>query len=81
MNYYIAVFKSRSATLSFANLLKMKNIPCAIVNTPIWIGRACGISVKFLSDYYFNVKALLSSNPSFDGIYSFNRNGGTRIIK
>ena len=60
MKYTLAVFNSRFATLNFANLLKSKHIPVAIINTPQGVTRACGISVKFLSDfvYYILVGAL-----------------------
>ena len=74
MNYCIAVFKSRSATLSFARLLKAHNIPCAIINTPCSIGHACGISVKFLSDDFALAQQLVSTKlkMSFSGFYNFN---------
>ena len=80
MNYCIAVFKSRSATLSFARLLRAHNIPCAIINTPNSIGRACGISVKFLSDFYDKARALAGKTQV--GSYSMNSTlNGTRINK
>ena len=74
MNYCIAVFKSRSATLAFARLLRAHNIPCAIVNTPNRIGHACGISVKFLNEYMVKARDLVNSrlNISFSGFYSYN---------
>lgn len=84
MNYTIAVFKSRFATLNFANLLRSNNIPSAIINTPQSIGRACGISVKFLSDYYSKVQSLMNriNIASFAGFYSFSEhNGQIRIFK
>lgn len=84
MNYTLAVFKSRFATLNFANLLKANNVPVAIINTPQSIGRACGISVKFLSDYYSKVQLLLAKSglSNFDGFYScIERNGKMNIFK
>ena len=74
MNYCIAVFRSRSATLSFARLLRAHNIPCAIINTPNSIGRACGISVKFLNEYYIKARELVNANlaMSFSGFYGYN---------
>lgn len=71
MNYYVAVFNSRSATLAFARKLKSKNIPCAIINTPSGITKACGISVKFFSEDYLKVEPLVGKNPSFFGFYSY----------
>lgn len=85
MNYTLAVFKSRIATLNFANLLRTNNIPVAIINTPISIGRTCGISVKFLSDYYSKVQSLISKRSLnyFDGFYSYivDRNGRLNLFK
>lgn len=73
VNYILAVFKSRFATLNFANLLRANNIPVAIINTPQNIGSACGISVKFLSDYYQKAQTLLSRSGTgnFEGFYSY----------
>ena len=74
MQYTIAVFKSRYATLNFANLLRAHNIPSAIINTPQNLGRACGISVKFLSDFLPRVKQLFldgKTSTSFVGFYAY----------
>ena len=79
MNYTVAVFRSRFATLNFANLLRANNIPVAIINTPSQIGSACGISVKFLSDYISKVQVILARKiglSNFVGFYSFSQNGG-----
>lgn len=77
MNYILAVFKSRFATLNFANLLKENNIPVAIINTPAQITRACGISVKFLGDYLPKVQSLFLRRPNnFDGFYSVIKSNG-----
>lgn len=80
MNYIIAVFNSRSATLRFANTLQANHIPCAIINTPASLGRACGISVKFLSEFYD--KARMFAGKSQVKFYSMNSTlNGTRINK
>ena len=79
MNYTLAVFKSRFATLNFANLLRANNIPVAIINTPSQIGSACGISVKFLSDYYSKVQSIMTRKGglnNFVGFYSLSQNVG-----
>jgi len=84
LNYTLAVFKSRSSTLSFANLLKSNQIPVAIINTPQSISRACGISVKFLSDYFSRVQSLLTrfNLSNFEGFYSLTeKNGRVNLIK
>lgn len=78
MKYTLAVFKSRSATLNFANLLRSNNVPVAIINTPQSIGSVCGISVKFLSDFNQKVQMLLRQNciNNFVGFYSLNERNG-----
>jgi ribosomal protein L7Ae-like RNA K-turn-binding protein len=84
MNYILAVFKSRFSTLNFASMLRANNIPVAIINTPQSIGRVCGISVKFLSDYFSKVQTLLSSArvTNFEGFYSVTeRNGKINLFK
>lgn len=83
MNYTLAVFKTRYATLNFANLLKANNIPVAIINTPSTISRACGISVKFLSAYFGKVQSLISPNmQNFAGFYAYTQSiNGVNIFK
>lgn len=46
MNYIIVVFKARTETLSFANILRGYNVPFQIINTPRNLNLSCGISVK-----------------------------------
>ncbi len=84
MNYTLAVFKSRFATLNFANILKSRNIPVAIINTPNMISQSCGISVKFLSDFLPLVREILAGigQRQFDGFYSqIYKNGQISIVK
>ena len=86
MNYTLAVFRSRFATLNFANLLRANNIPVAIINTPPHIGSACGISVKFLSDYFSKVQAIGDRRggfANFVGFFSMSQNaaGSVRPIR
>ena len=83
MNYTLAVFKTRFATLNFANLLRSNNVPAAIINTPQSINRICGISVKFLSDYYSKVQTLIGGRlNNFQGFYSYTeRNGRISLFK
>lgn len=78
MNYTLAVFKSRYATLNFANLLRSNNIPVAIINTPRSLGSVCGISAKFLSDFNAKVEIIMAHNKTsnFVGFYSYNEQFG-----
>ncbi len=84
MKYTLAVFNSRFATLNFANLLKSQHVPCAIINTPPGASHACGISVKFLSDFLPMAKELLAmtSQRNFDGFYTLaTMNGMTKLVR
>ena len=47
MRFLIAVFRARTETLSFANLLKAYRVPFRIINTPRNLNVSCGISVQF----------------------------------
>ena len=72
MQYIIAVFNSRFSTLNFSNLLKQNNVPCAIINTPQNIKKACGISVKFQMGFLPKIKSLIERQgnlKNFDGFY------------
>jgi len=81
MKYIIAVFRTRYATLNFANLLKSFNIPVAIINTPQDLGRVCGLSVKFLSIYFSKVQSLTDGcMTNFQGYYTFSQQTG-RFVK
>lgn len=79
MNYTLAIFKSRSSTLNFANLLRANHVPVAIINTPQSASKMCGISVKFLSDFFSVVQSLLSSANlrNFDGFYAYIQRGAS----
>ncbi len=67
MRYYYAVFSSRNETLSFAGYLRRLGIPCSVSSTPKSAGRACGISVRFLKDYF----DIVSKNFPTRGYHSF----------
>ena len=84
MNYIIAIFMSRSETLSFANLLKRSGKFVSVVQTPRQAGRTCGISVKFLYEDFSYAKDLLSKMrpASFYGFFiDEGMNSGYKIIK
>lgn len=85
LNYIIAVFKTRFSTLNFANTLKGFGVPVAVINTPKSLGQACGISVKFLSDFFSVAQNVLTKTKlvrNFDGFYSLSfSNGREQIFK
>ena len=80
----IIVFRARSHTINFANLLQSYKVPCQIVNTPRKVNVSCGISVKFDSMYLKSVQSILARRyfDTFGGIYQIIGQGlNQRIIK
>ena len=80
MNYCIAVFKSRNLTLNFANKLRGIGIPVAIINTPQGIYHACGISIKFLSDYFSKIQEIAIRMQIFVDFYQINYQFGRQFL-
>lgn len=84
MEYMIIVFRARSHTINFANLLQSYKVPCQIVNTPRKVNVSCGVSVKFDSMYLKSVQSILARRyfDTFGGIYQIIGQGlNQRIIK
>lgn len=85
MNFTLAIFSSRYATLSFANLLRERNIPVAVINTPQKLAKNCGLSVKFASEYFSIVQNLLIKSGltnRFEGFFAFvQQNGRFEVVK
>lgn len=67
----LAVFRSKTETLSFASLLRSYGVPCSVVSTPRKINVSCGISVKFNENNLNDVNYILSRRrfDTFGGIY------------
>ena len=68
---YLVVFRARSETMKFANLLSSYGYRATIVNTPRKISVACGISVKIDFIALETAKLILSRRQfyTFAGIY------------
>ncbi len=83
MLYILAVFKSRSETLYFANMLKNNGIAVSIINTPRAVSDACGISVKLSPKYLEQAKRYLSIRrfQSFVGFYSVALRNGFQDVR
>lgn len=47
MEFGLAVFRARTETVTFANILKSYGVNVAIISTPRQINVSCGISVRF----------------------------------
>ena len=60
MRTILAIFRSRSETLSFANILKSYGVGVSIINTPRSANVSCGVSASFSAsglDYARNIVA------------------------
>ena len=68
--YYLAVFRARTQTLLFANLLNSYGVPVAVINTPRSINVSCGISAKF-SDIYKKTAESIIARRKFDSFAGF----------
>ncbi len=77
MNYCIIVFRAKSHTINFANILKSYRVPCEIINTPRAVNVSCGISVRFSYNDLDLVKQIISRRnfDTFGGIYQLVGNG------
>lgn len=71
MQNYLAVFRARTQTLIFANLLNSYHVPTTIINTPRNINVSCGISVKFAIQYKKIADDIMARRKfdSFAGFY------------
>ena len=69
----LAVFRSKTETLSFASLLRSYGVRCNVVNTPRNINVSCGISVRFSSYDEQTVLMILNRRKfeTFAGIYTY----------
>lgn len=74
MEFYLAVFRSRTDTLSFVDDMKKNSVYVTTVSTPKETGLGCGISAKFLSSALPIAKRLvtLKKYNSFYGIVRLN---------
>ena len=77
MEFALAVFRSKTETLNFANLLKSYDVPCSIVTTPRIINVSCGISVKFSLYDLSPAKSIIVRRKfdSFAGFYKITQIG------
>ena len=71
MTYFIVVFRSRSETMKFANILSSYGFKSAFVSTPRKISVSCGISVKIDSKAFQTTKEILKRRQfyTYGGIY------------
>lgn len=65
MSQVIAVFRSRSETMTFVNLLKSYNISSGIINTPRKANVCCGLSALLKESDLAVAKNLISRRNFF----------------
>ena len=82
MEYMIAVFRARTETINFANILRSYGVNVMIISTPRQINVSCGISVRFNPAYLEKAKEILSRRKfdSFGGIYHAKQMGGRMVM-
>ena len=71
MSYMVIVFRARSHTINFANLLRSYKVQCEVINTPRKLNVSCGISVRFSPQDLSIVEQIISRRnfDTFGGIY------------
>ncbi len=69
MNYVIAVYRSRNASMRVYNFLISNGVTCALVSTPRSARVGCGLSVKFSRDILPKVRNALQSVETFVGFF------------
>ena len=69
--YAIIVFRSRTETMTFSQLLRSYGVRNSVINTPRQASVSCGISVKVELRYVDTAKNILLRRKfdSFGGIY------------
>lgn len=77
MEYVLAVFRARSQTITFSNLLRSYGAAVSVVPTPRKINVSCGISAKFSKKNLETARNVVSRRrfDSFAGFYLVRQNG------
>ena len=68
--YYVAVFRARTQTLTFASLLRSYGANVEIINTPRNLNISCGISARFSANFLPIAKSIISRR-TFDTFAGF----------
>lgn len=83
MDSVIAVFRSRSETLGYSNLLRSYGVDVKVINTPREVNVSCGISVKFDIAYIKEARDILTRRrfDTFAGFYLVKKMGNKFFVK
>ncbi|MCK9575088.1 MAG: DUF3343 domain-containing protein [Clostridia bacterium] len=81
MVYLLAVFRARTETLAYSQILKSYGVQCNIINTPRQVSVSCGISVKMPLNYFDIALAVRQrrSFSSFAGFFKISENPNNNI--
>lgn len=75
MNFYIAVFKSRTDATALNGELRRMGINSKLISTPERVNAGCGLSVKFYGDEYAVLNVIrrlrLSGFVGFTSAYGY----------
>jgi len=77
MENIIAVFRARTDTVSFANLLNSYGEKAQVISTPRQVNVSCGISVKMEKISLLKAREILRRRrfDSFAGFYCYTSDG------
>lgn len=83
MEYLLAVFRARTDTVSFANLLSSYGEKVQVINTPRQVNVSCGISVKMDNTSLSKAKEILRRRrfDSFGGFFYVSVEGGRTVAR
>ena len=84
MYYFLIVFSSRSESVGFDRLLKIKGISSALVTTPRECMTGCGLSVKVYPNSIEKAEFILRNydrKSTLRGIFRVEKQGINSVIK
>jgi len=83
MTVILAVFRSRTQTMRFVELMRLRGIQCTVVQTPPEAHVGCGTSGKFLYCDIYVARMIVSQNrfDAFVGFYEWKKIAGQTVIR
>ncbi|WP_347560937.1 DUF3343 domain-containing protein [Clostridium sp. JN-1] len=60
-NYYILTFENTHGAISGESILKDNNVEVAVMPTPTFITKSCGLSIRINEKYIDDVKQLIKN--------------------
>jgi len=81
--YAIIVFRSRTETMKFSQLLRSYGVRNSVINTPRQASVSCGISVKVELKYVDTARNILLRRrfDSYGGIYRIYEGSGGVVVE